>query len=158
MAGEPPLLTHAGPDASLVVKWHTPDESGWEHALVFYQSLEAGAVHVAAPEHLKVEAIRLLQLGVRDKRYSPDEGLRRTAAFLNLPITYTANDLLFEEAFRLASHYMIALYDSLYLALAQALEVPLVTADRRFANLARQRQIAEVAWFEDVTPSPAAGA
>src|SRR5688500_7047166 len=101
MAREAPPVTHAVPDASLVVKWHTPDESGWDHALTFYQSLAAGAIHFTAPEHLKVEVIRLLQLGVRDKRYSLDEGLRRMAAFLALPIAYAANDLLFEAAFRL---------------------------------------------------------
>ena len=55
MAREAPPVTHAVPDASLVVKWHTPDESGWDHALTFYQSLEAGAIHLSAPEHLKVE-------------------------------------------------------------------------------------------------------
>lgn len=48
MAREAPPVTHAVPDASLVVKWHIPDESGWDHALTFYQSLEAGAIQSGA--------------------------------------------------------------------------------------------------------------
>jgi predicted nucleic acid-binding protein len=146
------VLTRAVPDASLVVKWHAPHEEGWEHALTFRESLRAYALHLSAPEHLKAEAVRILQLGVRDKRYSLDEGLVRLGAFLELPIVYVSNDLLFADAFRLASQYYASLYDALYLALAEHIDVPLITADRRFFNLAQQRRIARVRWFEDVTP------
>jgi predicted nucleic acid-binding protein len=66
---------------------------------------------------------------------------------------YVSNDLLFHEAFRLASTYQMALYDTLYVALADALDIPFVTTDQRLFNLAKQRGVALVRWFEDVAPS-----
>jgi predicted nucleic acid-binding protein len=153
MASSTPALTSAVLDASLVAKWYAPHEPGWEHAQVFRRTLESGQLHVAAPEYLKVEVVRVLQLGVRDKRYSVEVGLERVDAFLTLPLTYLADDLLFEGAFRLASSYQMALYDGLYLTLARVLEAPFITADRRFFNLAQQRGIRQVIWFEDVLPA-----
>lgn len=73
-------------------------------------------------------------------------------AFSELPLVYVPNDALFEQAYRIASTYFVALYDALYLALALASGLRLVTADRRFSNLAQRRGIAAVAWFEDVAP------
>ena len=146
-------VVHAVPDASLVAKWHTPAEPGWEHAQVYLAALIAGTLRLTAPEHLKVEVIRVLQMGVRDKRYTVEEGIARVEAFRTLPITYVANDLLFVDAFRSASRFLMALYDALYLALADALETPFVTADRRLVNLARQRGIDRIALFEDFDPS-----
>lgn len=64
----PSSLSGAVPDSSLVAKWYTSSEAGWEHARRFQTSLAAGRLRLTAPAHMKVEVIRLLQLGVRDKR------------------------------------------------------------------------------------------
>jgi predicted nucleic acid-binding protein len=99
VASRPERLGRAVPDASLVAKWHTPTETGWEHAQNFLAAFAAGALRLTAPEHLKVEVIR-----------------------------------------------------TLYVALAEALEIPFVTADRRLFNLAKQRGLTTVRRFEDVSP------
>lgn len=145
-------VTHIVPDASLVAKWHTPEEAGWEHATSYIRALGAGSLRLTAPEHLKVETIRVLQLGVRDRRYAAAEGWLRIEALLALPVRYVRNDLLFAGAFRLASDLQMALDDALYVALADVLGVPFVTADRRLHHLAQQRSLGTVAWFEDLTP------
>ncbi|MGH2354025.1 MAG: hypothetical protein ACRDJN_20665, partial [Chloroflexota bacterium] len=75
----------------------------------FREALMAGTLRLSAPEHMKVEMIRLLKLGVRGKRYTLDEGIALARAFEQLPITHVTNDSLFEDAFRLASRYMMAL-------------------------------------------------
>ena len=54
------------PDASLVLRWHARDAEGWDHAEAFHRAFVAGTLDFTAPEHLKVEVIRVLQLGVRD--------------------------------------------------------------------------------------------
>jgi predicted nucleic acid-binding protein len=87
-------ISDAVPDASLVVKWYTPDESGSKHAGRFQAAVERSDLHLAAREHLKVEVVRLLQLGVRDKRIALGDGLGLVEAFLDLPITHTSNDRL----------------------------------------------------------------
>ncbi len=93
----------------------------------------------------------MLQVGVRDKRYTLDEGLEKVDAFQTLPIAYVPNDLLFRDAFRMSWVYQLALYDTLYVVLAQALEIAFVTADRRTFNLASQRGLSAVRWYEDVS-------
>jgi len=117
------------------------------------QAFVAGGLRLTAPEHLKVEVVRILQMGVRDKPYTVDEGIARVEAFEALPIAYVPNELLFHGAFRIASRVQMALYDALYLALADALDAAFVTADRRLYNLAQQRGIARIAWFQDFAPS-----
>jgi predicted nucleic acid-binding protein len=47
----------------------------------------------------------------------------------------------------------MALYDALYAALADELEIPFVTADRRLLNLAQQRKLNRISWFEDLAPN-----
>ena len=39
---------------------------------------------------------------------------------------------------------------ALYVALAEALGVPFVTADQRLANLGRQRGIASILWYAEL--------
>ncbi len=151
-SSSPALLV---PDASLVIKWYLPSEAGAEAAQLFLTAFQRAAIEFCAPEHLKAEVARALLLGVRERRFTQDEGLDMVRAFLDLPLTYMPNDLLIEDAFRLASVYQMALYDALYVALAQALEVPFLTADRRLFNLAQQRGIPEVVWFEDGALPPA---
>lgn len=114
--------------------------------------MAAGTLRLTAPEHLKTEVLRVLQLGVRDKQYSVEDGWGRVEDLLALPIIYVSNDRLFEEAFRLASRYFVAVYDALYLALAHALELSFITADARFYRLAQQRHLEAVAWYENVVP------
>lgn len=89
---------------------------------------------------------------MRDKRYSEGHGGAHIRHFLAAPV---ANDLLFEAAFDLANRYQFALYDALYVALADALDLPFLTADRRTLRLARQHGIPRVTWFEDVVPAEA---
>src|SRR6266540_3868363 len=114
MTSSAQLAALAVPDASLVAKWYAVHEQGWEAARSFFVALREQRIEFAAPEHLKTEVVRTLQLGVRDGRYDTDEGLARVRAFLTLGMTYMPNDLLFSDAFRLASAYQMALYDGLY--------------------------------------------
>jgi predicted nucleic acid-binding protein len=151
MSGRPSRLEQVIPDASLAVKWYASHEPGSAHAQLFLDALEAGTLRLTAPEQRKVEVVRALRLGVRGKRYSVEDGWVTAQDLLALPIAYVSNDNLLEDAFRLASRYAVALYDALYLALAEALDVPLVTADGRFFRLAQQRQIRSVVWFEDLS-------
>ena len=137
-------------DASVVAKWHIPPESDTDVALQLRDQMVAGTLRLAAPEHMMVEVIRVLQLGVRDRYYGLHEGLELMHAFLALPITYFANDELFGAAFRLSTEYQMALYDSLYLALARLLDIPFITADRRFYNLSQSRAVAKVEWLGSI--------
>jgi predicted nucleic acid-binding protein len=152
MVNRPSPLRHAVPDASLVAKWYATNEPGTPHAQLFLDAVAAGTLRFIAPEHFKTEVVRVLQLGVRDKKYSVEDGWERVEDLLALPMTYVSNDRLLEEAFRLASHYLVSLYDALYLALAHTLELSFITADARFYRLAQQRHLEVVAWYEDVIP------
>ena len=146
------MTTEVVPDASVVAKWFLPHEQGSAHAHTILAAAETANLRFAAPDQMRTEVVRVLQLAVRERLYSADEGLARVHAFIDLPVTYLPNELLLEEAFALSCEYRIAFYDSLYLALAQLIDVPFVTADLRFMNLARQRSLPLTVWYEDFAP------
>ena len=145
--GEPP--GHYIVDASVVAKWQSGAEADRDVALQLREQFLTGTLRLSAPEYMMVEVIRVLQLGVRDRRYTATEGLGLLRGLLRLPILYIANQHLFEPAFLLSSDYQMAFYDALYLAASRLLDVPLITADRRFYNLSQNRGLSDVRWLAD---------
>jgi predicted nucleic acid-binding protein len=65
------------------------------------------------------------------RRLAPEDGRDAIAEFVQLPLRLVAGEGLVGPAYDLARQHGCSLYDALYLALAQQLGVPLVTADQR---------------------------
>ena len=94
MSASRPAIAAAVLDASLVAKWYSVHEAGWQHAQLFRTALETGALHAAAAEQLKTEVIRVLQLGVRDRRHTIDEGIARVQDEAGEPRLNAAPDVM----------------------------------------------------------------
>ncbi|MEX2457758.1 MAG: type II toxin-antitoxin system VapC family toxin [Actinomycetota bacterium] len=119
-------------DASAVVQllagggdWDWVSERVLEHAG------ELCAPHLLDAEVLS--AIRGLVLGARARRSEAEAML---ADFLDLKLTRYPHGPLFASAWSLRK--AITAYDALYVGLAQALDVPMVTTDRALARAARR--------------------
>lgn len=96
----------------------------------------------AAPDLLNAETlqeIRGRELGGRMDAQRSREALE---TFLALPITRYPTSQLLERAWELRHNFTA--YDAAYVALAEALEAPLATADGRLARAARSRAGLEV--------------
>jgi predicted nucleic acid-binding protein len=133
-------------DASVVVKWFIP-EAHSESALTL-RTVD-GRFH--APAFLTLEIGNVLAKKRRRNELTPVEAEDIWRAFRQAPIRRHADEALVLAAFDLAQHTRTTLYDNLYLALALELDVPFVTADRKFyqaleATPYRRR----ISWIEEI--------
>ena len=122
-------LADAVVDASVVVRGLT---TKGEAADVFDQ-IAAGATVGHAPDLLVVEVSNALALAVRTERRSLDDAQVLFGLLAASPIELHSTGPLAPAAIELAAMSDLSAYDSFYAVLAAALEMPLVTADRRLA-------------------------
>lgn len=118
-------------DASVALKW-VLNEEGSEQAAAL---LDGRRLH--APALLRIEAANALWVVTRRGGLTQDDAadalaLIRRAPFAPLPDTLDPVPRAFDLA-QLLDH---PVYDCVYLALALALECPVVTADSRFVHTA----------------------
>ena len=136
-------------DASVAVKWLLPDEEHTDRARLLLSRYGQAEIQLIAPSHLRYEipsAITAATFG-RTPRLGQDEARDAIEEFLSLPIqTVDANELIL-SAYSLVHQSGCAFYDALYLALAQSLGAPLITADRRFYQ--RIQPAPGVVWLGD---------
>ena len=114
-------------DASVAAKWliHEPDSA---------LAVRYLAEDLIAPTILRIECANALIRRLRLRQLSQEETGRRLRELLTLPVQLQTVDE--DSAFRLALTLRHPVYDCLYLALAHARDVPLVTADRTFRDKA----------------------
>jgi hypothetical protein len=125
-------------DASVAVKWYVK-EKGSEEADKFL----VGEQRPVAPELIRAEVVAALcnqhrlygkpkeQMALLCERWSSDLQEMSLRLFDHAP--------LMEQAWNMALSYQHALYDCIYLALAEQLGTPLVTADDAFVKKVKQR-------------------
>jgi predicted nucleic acid-binding protein len=148
-AGDEPRLVL---DASVAVKWYLNDEDHAQEAAHVLTAYTASAVTLLAPDHIRYEVASALRNAVRVKRLTGEIARRDITNFLELHIQTVESDSLIRAAFDYALHYDCALYDGLYLALADMAQCPLIHADRRLHNTLAGSFAREL-WIEDYAPA-----
>ncbi len=133
-------------DASVVVKWFIPEEHS-ESAL----KLREMDGRFYAPSFLTLEIGNVLAKKRRRNELAPAEVEGIWQAFRQAPIRRHADETLVLAAFDLAQQTHTTLYDNLYLALGIELNIPFVTADRKFYQAIRTTPYRrQVSWIEDL--------
>jgi predicted nucleic acid-binding protein len=112
-------------DASVAVKWVLPEpDSDRARALILRGDL-------AAPDLLYLEVANVLWKQARRGAISPVRARRGWRIFGGIPITLWRAGSLADAALNLAIRHGITVSDGTYLALAFALNCPVVTVDTR---------------------------
>jgi predicted nucleic acid-binding protein len=134
-------------DASVAAKWHLKDEEDADRAILLLNQFVAGRVALWAPSHIRYEIPSVITHATsgRAPRLSQAVAQESIAAFLALGIQTVETSDVILDAFLLVHKHGIAFYDSLYLALAQQLDLPFITADRRLYE--RIRSVPNVVWL-----------
>ncbi len=124
-------------DASVAIKWQLADEDHSDLAQELLRRYRVGEVSLIAPEHIHYEVFNALTVAsrLRRPRLKQQEAVVATDEFLRLAIPTVTDDALLRAARTLTYQYGCSFYDSLYLALAERLNRPLITADQKFFNL-----------------------
>ena len=132
-------------DASVAVKWVLREE----HAATARRILSTR--ELLAPHLLWAEVGNTLWKRHRRQESSVEEVRRMLAEIQWLPITTFAHWPLLPAALDLALSLHQTVYDCLYLALAEARNSVMVTADRRFHEAVNGSLWADrIVWIEDV--------
>ena len=133
-------------DASVAVKWVLREEhAGTARRILATRDL-------LAPHLLWAEVGNTLWRRHRRRESSIDEVRRMLAEIQWLPIATFAHWPLLPAALDLAMSLDQTVYDCFYLALAEARNSVMVTADRRFHDAVCASIWADrIAWIEDVT-------
>lgn len=135
-------------DASVAVKWIVAEE----HSRAALRLLET-CEQMVAPAHWLAEASNAIWAKCRRGELSAAQGEERVATLASAPVAPLPLEQLLEPAFAVALRMQVTVYDALYVAAAMATRLPLVTADRKLLDAARNE--ADVRWVEESEPAPA---
>ena len=116
-------------DASVAVKWLIA-EDGSDAA----DRLLTNGDDLYAPRLMASEVANALWRKVRMGEIERGQAGALTAAVLEMPVRWSADETVCADAVRLALALDRPVYDCVYLALAHRLGARMVTADERFAN------------------------
>lgn len=120
-------------DASVLVKAFIP-ENGSEEAGSLLARAEAAEVGLIAPELIYPETANILWKKVRRNELTLDEAREIAEAVLAVPIRAEAAASTFLLALDIALAFGVTAYDAQYVALAEALDCQLITADQKLAS------------------------
>jgi predicted nucleic acid-binding protein len=119
-------------DASVIAKWYLRDEESAEDALALRSAFNEKRFSIVMPDIARYEVANALHVARRRKRISEEEAQLALADALTWDFTYVGTNDLILAAYDVAHRLNCALYDALYLALAEMLGCEFVTADRLF--------------------------
>jgi predicted nucleic acid-binding protein len=114
-------------DASAAIEWLFRSPAGVKIDRRIFSASES----LHAPHLLDVEVAQVLRRYVRDKTITAQRGQEALEDLGDLPLKRYAHDFLIPRAWELRA--TLTAYDAVYVALAEVLDAPLVTCDRRIA-------------------------
>lgn len=136
--------------ASVAIKWFLPEihsESAFR--------LRSSLCRMHVPEFMTLEFGNVIAKKIRRGELTPAEGDVIVRELKQLPLQQHADTRLFLAAYQLAVDTQRSLYDCLYLALAEAIDGVLITADRKFYSAVSKGPYGQkVMWVEDLVQAP----
>jgi predicted nucleic acid-binding protein len=101
--------------------------------------LFAASQTLHAPHLIDLEIAQVLRRYVRSAILSADRGAEALSDFLDLPLTRYPHFILLSRVWQL--RHNLTAYDVAYLALAEALDAPLITRDRALARTGSRARV-----------------
>ncbi len=132
-------------DASVAVKW-VVEEPFTENALRVLTPSDA----IHAPELLHVETDNYLTRQVRSGKLEDSEADEHRRQIRSAPVRVHPYATVEDSAFNISTLLRHSIYDCIYLALALGIDGQMVTADRRFYDLASPGFGNHLLWIGDL--------
>lgn len=120
-------------DASICVKWFLPEPDAADAALLRDRALR-DELALVAPDFVLVEVGNVFWLACQRGGLKPTEADAFLTRLAQGAVGLLSSRRLVHQALGLATRTGRSVYDCLYLAAAEELDSPLVTADARFAR------------------------
>jgi predicted nucleic acid-binding protein len=136
-------------DASFILNL-VLDEAGSDAVHALWAGWLAADAELIVPCHALVEAASVVRNRVHRQQLTAEEGAAALAILLEQGIVSMPCDALHARAWELAAEFdRPTAYDAYYLALAEAADCELWTADRRLARAAQDR----LPWVKSLPPT-----
>ena len=118
-------------DNSVAVKWvlRLTDEQHVDQAITLLDDYRAERIALLSPQILLYETAHALRRAVRRRRITEEAARQGLDLFLNLAIPTVHQEAFLRRGLELSAQYGCSFYDSIYLAVAEAANCPLVHAD-----------------------------
>lgn len=136
-------------DASIAIKWYLNDEDHVVDALAVQADFTTGRILLVAPDHIRYEVTNALRTAERRGRLTALQAHTAARNFLAVSIPTVNDDTLLISGLTYALRYDCALYDGLYLALADIADAPFLHADVRLRNTLQGR-FARERWIDSL--------
>lgn len=121
-------------DASVAAKWFLP-EAGSDQALSLLSAAQSGNIWLYAPDLLCAETGNIVWQRTRRGEMDPAEARGVIQQLVAIPLRWVSCLELARPATDLGLRWGCTVYDATYLALAEAYDTKVVTADRRLAEM-----------------------
>lgn len=125
-------------DASAALEWLLRTEKG----SVVEEQMFAEGQSLNAPHLLDIEVVQVLRRYVRERALNEVHAQERLQSLLDFPILRHGHTSLLRRAWQLRHH--LTIYDAVYVALAEALDAPLLTCDAKIAAAAGHHAMVEL--------------
>ncbi|MGB7846716.1 MAG: type II toxin-antitoxin system VapC family toxin [Candidatus Acidiferrum sp.] len=125
-------------DASAAIEWLIRSSAGVKVDRRLFSHTDS----LHAPHLLDVEIAQVLRRYVRDKIIPASRGEEALQDLHDLPLNRYPHDILMPRVWKLRT--VLTAYDAVYVALAELLDAPLVTCDRKIALASGHRAAVEV--------------
>jgi predicted nucleic acid-binding protein len=112
------------------------------NAAAVRERLLAGREMLYAPHLLDIEVAHVIRRYAVIGDMAPERGRAALAILADLPLRRYRHDFLLQRVWEFRNNFTA--YDAVYVALAEALDVPLLTRDQRLAGAARAHVRVEV--------------
>jgi predicted nucleic acid-binding protein len=142
-------LTRIVMDASVVLKWFLVDEEHGEKAMSLLGQYISNELDILAPSLLEYEVINGLIIAKKKGRIKEEKILTAMEGFLYLEIKLINLSHLYAKVLYYCRIYSRSAYDASYLAVADELGVPLITADEVLYNGVK-KDLKWVKWLGDI--------
>lgn len=128
-------------DSSVIAKWFFPSEEDSEIALKIRDLFLSKEISISAPFLIYYEVNNLIHTAVKNLRINEKLAKEAYQGFLELDlITYSSKELM-NLALEKSISLDISSYDASYLALAEYLKTPFITADQKLIDKAKDNLV-----------------
>jgi predicted nucleic acid-binding protein len=133
-------------DASVALKWYLADEGDSAEALDLLNRHISDELEIMAPALLQYEVINGLMVARKHGRIREEIIISAIEGFVKLGLRFLALSDHYSRIVYYCKTYSRSAYDASYLALAEAEQIPFITADQRLYN-AVKKELDWVKWL-----------
>ena len=136
-------------DASVVLKWFLTDEEHGAKALNLLGRYTSNELDILAPSLLEYEVLNGLTIAKKRGRINEETILTATEGFLSLDIKVLNLSQIYNKVFHYCKIFHRSAYDASYLAAADEMGLPLITADEALYREVK-KELKWVKWLGDI--------